>query len=304
MYVILGATGHVGTWVADRLLDQGKPVRVVSRNIRRLKSCMIKGAIPFAGDISDDKFLSKAFAGATAVFSMIPPDLKTENLRLYQNKISDSIIKALKKSGVTHVVNLSSIGADLSEKTGPALGLHDHEEKLNKLENVNVLHLRAAYFMENLLNNIDLIKNKGFNGSAIRGDLKMPFIATKDIAEKAALYLSELNFAGKSVKYLLGQRDLSMIEISNIIGKAIGRDGLRYVQFSYDDAQKAIVDMGISEDMARSYIEMSRGFNEGWIYKGTERSPESTTKTSIEDFALEFCQLYCVGNPECQAVGL
>jgi uncharacterized protein YbjT (DUF2867 family) len=298
MYVVLGATGHIGSRIADALLDQGEQVRVIGRDIKNLKSLLKRGAVPSTGDLTDEKFLGRSFTGASAVFSMIPPNIKAENFRSYQNKISESIIHALKDSQITHVINLSSIGADLSEKNGPIAGLHDFEEKLNKLGFVNVLHLRAAYFMENLLGNIEMIKT-GINGSAIKGDLRMPMIATKDIADAAVRHLTSRNFEGKSVKYLLGQRDLTMIEVSSILGKAIGKNDLRYVKFSYDDALKAMVDMGLSKDVAGSYVEMSRAFNDGWI-KTVERTRENSTKTSIEDFSVEFRRIYCLNNPECK----
>jgi uncharacterized protein YbjT (DUF2867 family) len=302
MYAVLGATGHIGKRVADILLDMDETVRVVSRDIKRLKSCMMKGAIPFSGDMADEEFLESAFDGVTAVFSMIPPDVKTPNIRSFQNRISDSIVNAIKVTGVSHVVNLSSIGADLSGNTGPIAGLHDHEEKLNALYGTNVIHLRAAYFMENLFGNIFMIK-QGFNGSALRGDLRMPLVATKDIAEAAAQYMLSRNFTGKSVKNLLGQRDLTMTEITRILGKTVGKE-LDYIQFPYEDAQSAMIESGFSEDAARSFVEMSRGLNDGTIYGRVMRTPESTTKTSIEDFALDFGRLYCKDNPECKASGL
>ena len=156
MYVVIGATGKVGSRVADRLLSAGKRVRVVSRSFDRLKGYMARGAEPFAGDAADPAFLTRAFSGAEAVFSMIPPNLSAVKLRKYQNTVSVAITKALTDTGVTHVVNLSSVGAQFASKTGPILGLHDHEKRLNRIRGLNVVHLRAAYFMENLLMDIDL----------------------------------------------------------------------------------------------------------------------------------------------------
>ncbi|OHD68541.1 MAG: hypothetical protein A2W19_12165 [Spirochaetes bacterium RBG_16_49_21] len=308
MYIITGATGQVGSKISKILLESGKPVRVIGRGFERLKPFMIMGAEPYEGDLEDTDFLAKAFSRATAVFSMIPPNMKAEKVRKYQQRISDSIIRALKKSGVTHVVNLSSIGAHLPGKTGPIAGLHDHEEALNKLRGLNVVHLRAAYFMENLLFNVELMRHQGINGYPLNGDLAIPMIATRDIARIAAQCLSDLSFSGKSVRYLLGQRDLTLIEATEIIGKAIGKPGLRYVQFPYEDAEKALIGMGMSSDAARSYMEMERSVNEGLIIKGAEkemgRAPQNTTETPIEEFAREeFAERYCIDNPECKASG-
>ena len=301
MYVIVGATGRVGSRVADRLLTAGKRVRVISRSFDRLKNFMSRGAEPFAGDAADTEFLTRAFSGATAVFSMIPPNLGAAKLRAYQNEISGSISEALVETGVKHVVNLSSIGAQFAAKTGPILGLHDHEKRLDRIRALNVVHLRAAYFMENLLTNIDLIRSRGILGSALDGGVSLHMIAVDDVAEAAARLLIDLDFTGKSVRLLLGERDLTMKEAADIIGRAIGRPALTYAQFSYEDSRKAMVGMGISPDVARAFVEMSRGLNTGYINRGTRRTPERTTRTSFEDFAKEFARAYCADSPECAA---
>jgi uncharacterized protein YbjT (DUF2867 family) len=210
----------------------------------------------------------------------------------HAGKASESIARALEIAGVRTVVNLSSIGAELSTGTGPIKGLHLHEERLNRIKGLNVLHLRAAYFMENVLGNIGMIKSQGITGSAVRGDLAIPMIATRDIAAFAAERLVKRDFIGSSIHYLLGQRDISMLESSKIIGGKIGKSGLAYIQFPYADAEKAMVGMGLSADMSRNYIEMSRAFNDGLIKK-VERSIVNTTPTSFEAFCDEvFVPLY------------
>ena len=153
-------------------------------------------------------------------------------------------------------------------------------------------NLRPGYFMENLLWNIDLIRSKGIAGSAVRGDIKIPMIATRDIASYAADRLVKRDFKGASVQYLLGQRDLSLTEATAIIGGKINNTGLPYVEFPYDEAGKAMVGMGMSPDMSRTYIEMSKAFNEGLI-KPAKRTKASTTTTTIESFCDEvFMPIY------------
>jgi uncharacterized protein YbjT (DUF2867 family) len=191
---------------------------------------------------------------------------------------------------VKYVVNLSSQGAHLSDKTGPIKGLHDQEQRLNKLKGVNILHLRPTYFMENLLANIDMIKQMNIMGSAIRGDMKLPMIATQDIAQFAAERLLKKDFSGMTVKDLLGQRDVSMNEAAEIIGKKIDKPDLKYVQFSYEDTEKALVDMGFSADVAGLFIEMSKAFNQKLI--NTPRTRENTTDTPLEEYAGVFARLF------------
>jgi len=287
MITILGATGHVGGKIADILIKKGEYVRLIARTADRLRPFVGKKAQAFAGDANDTEFLVKAFKDVDAVFTLIPTNLKADKHMEYADRIGESITRAVEIAGVRHVVNLSSVGAELPEGTGVIKGLHNMEERLNRIKGLNVLHLRPAYFMENLLWGIDLIKSKGINGDATRGDLKIPMIATKDIAAYAADRLAKRDFTGSSVQYLHGPRDITLIEATEIIGKKINKPGLSYVMFPYNEAEKAMVAMGLSPDIGRLFNEMSKAFNEGRIMTG-KRTKESTAPTSCEEFCDEF----------------
>ncbi len=286
MITILGATGNVGRKIADNLIKKGAKVRLVSRTADRLRNLVGEQAEAFAGDAMDTEFLVKTFRGADAVFTLIPPNLRAEKFLTYADEIGWSIARALEIARINFVVNLSSVGAELSEGTGPIVALHRQEDRLNKIKRLRVLHIRAASFMENQLMNIDQIKSKNVNGGTMRSYVQHPMIATKDIAAFAADRLVKRDFAGSSVRYLLGQRDLSVIEATKIIGMKIGRPNLAYVMFPYDEAEKGLIAAGLSPDMSRLYIEMSRAFNEGRI-RYEKRYAENTTPTSFETFCDE-----------------
>ncbi len=294
-YTITGATGNTGKNIASKLLEEGHTVRVIGRSAERLAPLVEKGAKAHVGSLDDENFLTTAFSGADGVFVMIPPNLQTENLREYQGKVGEAISSAIDKAAVRYVVHLSSLGAHMAEGTGPITGLHDQEQRLNNLAGVNVLHLRPTFFMENTFTSIGVIKNMGVNGSAIRGDLVVPMIATKDIARFAAERLARLDFSGHTTRELHGQRDLSLNEVTKVLGKAIGKEDLSYVQFPYEDAEKGMTDMGVSPSVAHSYIEMSKGFNDAVISGQESRSKENTTETSIEEFANVFAAVYKAG---------
>ncbi|HYA88136.1 MAG TPA: NAD(P)H-binding protein [Nitrospirota bacterium] len=286
MTAILGATGHVGGKIAAILRKKNEPVRAIARLTDRLRPLVAKNVMAFAGDVNDTEFLVKAFTDVDAVFALIPPNPTVPEFMRYADTVGQNIARALEIAKVRYVVFLSSVGAELAGGgTGPISSLHNMEERLNRIKGLHVLHLRAAYFMENLLSNIDLIRSKGVTGTAIRGDLKFSMIATKDIAEFAAERLVKRDFSGSSVHYLLGQRDLTLVEVSTIIGSKISKPGLPYVMFPYDEAEKAMVSVGLSPDMSRTYIEMARAFNEGKIK--AVRTKENTTPTSIESFCDE-----------------
>ena len=279
-YVILGATGNTGAVVADTLLSGRKKVRVVGRDAGRLQRFVRKGAEAFTGDVSDAVTLTKAFRGARAAYLMLPPITSRED----QERESDAIARAVTESGLRYAVHLSSYGAHVPEGTGPVAGLHSSEQKLNGITGLNVLHLRAAYFMENNLAAIDMIHGMGLFGHALLPDLKLPMIATRDVGDYAAQRLLNLDFSGKQTRELLGQRDLSMTEATAVIARGIGKPDLRYEQFPYDQVQQVLEQTGMPQKKAAVYIEMFWAINAGLLAAQEQRSTENSTPTSFEQF--------------------
>jgi uncharacterized protein YbjT (DUF2867 family) len=287
MFVILGATGNTGSVVARKLLDRGKKVRVVGRDNKKLVSFVSRGAEAFAADVLHADELSRAFAGAEAVYVLIPPDVKSPDYRAHQEEVSDSIAEALKMASVTHAVTLSSYGADKPEKTGPVVGLHNMETKLARIGGLNALHLRAAYFMENTLAQVSVIQGLGMMAGPVRGDLLLPMIATKDIGAAAVEALVRLDFKGQLTRELLGQRDISYNEAARIIGAAIGKPGLAYVQLPDEQVIQAMTGMGMSKSLAMLLCEMAGSMNNGYMKALEPRTATNTTPTSFETFVLE-----------------
>jgi len=200
---------------------------------------------------------------------------------------TDAIATAAKNAGLPYAVNLSSIGAQAPAGTGPILGAHISEIKLNGVERLNVLHLRPAYFMENHLSAIQMIQMMGIFAGALRPDLKFPQIATRDIGAHAAERLIKLDFSGKQTQELLGERDLSMAETTAILSRGINKPELRYVQFTYEQVEGALVQMGIPAKTAAYFMEMFQGINDGIVTSLEPRSAANTTPTSMETFVKE-----------------
>src|SRR6201981_1933812 len=293
MYVILGASGNTGSIIADSLLSKGRKVRVVGRDAGRLQPFVRHGAEAFSADMSDAAALTKAFSGARAAYLLLPPITSRED----QERESDAIAQAVTEAGLRYAVYLSSYGAHVPEGTGPVTGLHSSEQKLNAIGGLHVLHLRAAYFMENNLEAVSMIQGMGIFGHALLPDLKLPMIATRDVGDYAAQRLLNLDFSGKQTRELLGERDLSMAEATAIIARGIGKPDLRYVQFPYDQVQQVLEQMGMSPKKAAVYIEMFTAINAGVLAAQEPRSRENTTPTSFEEFVQEIFAPAYHGNP-------
>lgn len=284
MYTVLGATGHIGSVIAKKLLEKGEKVRAVGRSTARLQPFVQKGAEAFIADVTDAEALTRAFREARAVFLLMPPGLQSQDYQAEQERESDAISAAVRSAGVHYAVNLSSFGAQAPSGAGPIGGLHRSELKLNAVEKLNILHLRPAYFFENHLAAIGMIQMMGLYGGALKGDLQIPMIATRDIGAYAAERLLRLDFKGKTTRELLGERDLSMSEVTAIIGKTLNRTDLRYAQFPYEQVQQVLTQMGTPPKTAAYFIEMFQGINNGIVVATEPRSAENTTPTSIETF--------------------
>lgn len=286
MYVITGASGHTGQRAALKLLEAGEEVIVIGRSAERLAKLTAKGARAAIGDLSDVAFLTATFKGAKAVYAMIPPNHVAPDFRAYQNELATAITTAIREAGVPNVVTLSSIGAH-SPETGVVAGLYHFEQKLAaEVPEVNVLHLRAGFFMQNFLANIGIIKSMGINGGfPVDGNTKTAVVHTNDIGDAAAKYLLTLDFKGHTHTYVAGAADLTMTEATEILGAAIGKPELPWVTFSYEDARNGMVQSGLSASLADQYIQFSRAINEGILTGDYARKPEYATPTTFEEFA-------------------
>ena len=287
MYVVLGASGNTGHVVANNLLAGGQKVRVVGRNAAHLQSLAAKGAEPFIADLTDAAALAKAFDQADSAYVMIPPNPASTDPLGYSNRVSDAIAAAVQNAGTKNVVTLSSIGADKASGTGPVVGLYHLEQKLNQIANANVLHLRPGYFMENTLPQVNAIRMMGSATTPLRADLKLPMIATRDIGAAATDALLNPSVHGKQTRELLGQRDLTYAEVTTIIGQAIGKPGLKYVQAPDEQFRGVLVQMGMSEQFAKLLLEMIGSLNSGSMRALEPRTRQNTTPTSYETFVAD-----------------
>jgi uncharacterized protein YbjT (DUF2867 family) len=287
MYVITGATGNTGSVIAEKLLEAGKEVRVVGRDLKRLERFTQNGAEPFVADATDAGELTKALSGADAMYAIIPPNPTSPDVHAYEERVSDALATAIAKSAVRHAVVLSSYGADKANKTGPVVGLHSLEKKLDGIAGLNALYLRAGYFMENTLPQIGVIQSLGMIAGPVRPDLPLPMIATRDIGAAAAEALLSLDFDGKRLRELQGARDVTYVEAASIVGAAIGKPDLAYKHMPAAMLKPALMQMGMSSSMADLLLEMTDALNSGHMKMREPRSAENTTPTKFETFVAE-----------------
>ena len=284
-FVVSTPTGNIGSVVADRLLEAGADVVVTHRDPQKVDELAARGAIVQQGSIDDESFLTAALQGADALFWVTPPDFQAENFRAAQNAFGAAAAAAVQATGIGRVVNVSSIGAQHDEGTGPVAGLHDVEEMFDAT-GAAVLHLRPGYFFENYGMQVDAIQAMGGIMLPVSGSTRVPMIATRDIGEVAAAKLLDDGGAGSGILGLHGPADLSYDEAATAISAAVGQQ-VPHMMIDEMQARMGLSMLGMSQSGIDMLIELHDAIESGHLSSAEPRSEETTTPTTLEEWAVE-----------------
>jgi uncharacterized protein YbjT (DUF2867 family) len=291
-YVITGSLGHVSKPLAEKLVAAGHSVTVVSSHAEKTVAIAALGARAAIGSVEDVDFLTRTFKCTDAVYTMVPPNFGATNWKQYISGIGENHATAIRNSGVTHVINLSSIGAHMPDGCGPVSGLFFVEKALNNLDGVDVLHLRPGFFYTNFLSSIGMIKTTGVIGGNYGKGTKLVLAHPADIADTAAEAMQNLSFRGKSIRYIASD-EKTTDEIAAILGQAIGKPDLQWVDQSDEEALSGMLQNGISGEIARNYTEMGAAMRKGLMAaEYNANHPAIVGKIRFETFASQFATAY------------
>lgn len=287
---LTGSLGNISKPLTEILVKAGHQVTVISSNADRTDEIKALGAAPAIGQVTDLPFLTQAFKGADAVYTMVPPNFGAAQWKNYIAGIGQNYADAITAAGVTKVVNLSSIGAHLEDGTGPVTGIHRVEEIYNKLDGVAVKHLRPGFFYLNFYANVDMIKHANIIGSNFGADTNMVLVHPNDIAQVAAEELQS-NFTGKSIRYIASDEKTAG-EVAKALGAAIGKPELPWIEFTDADNIAGATGAGLPEEIATNYTEMGTSVRSGKMFEDYFKNKPVLGKTKLEDFAKEFARAF------------
>jgi len=291
-YVVTGSLGNISKPLAQKLIDAGHSVTIISSKAEKTSQIEALGAKVAIGSVEDIGFLTKTFTGADAVYTMVPPNFGAGDWKKYITGIGENYAAAIKDADVKNVVDLSSIGAHMPDGCGPVSGLYFAEKALNELDGVNVKHLRAGFFFQNFFGNIGMIKHMGIIGGNYGDGTTLTLVHTDDIADAAAEELLGLSFKGKSIRYVIGDEKTTN-QVAAILGKAIGKPELPWIDFKDEDTFAALVQAGLSEEIAKNYAEMGAAMRSGEMTSEyNSNKPVVFGKTKLEAFAPVFAAIY------------
>ena len=291
-YVITGSLGHISKPIVEKLVEAQHQVTVITSKKENVATIENLGATAAVGSVEDATFITATFAGADAVYLMIPPNWTTTDWYASQQKVADNYVAAIVANKVKNVVQLSSIGAHMRKGAGPIDGLGYLEEQLEKLTETNVLMLRPSYFFYNLFSQKDLVKNAGIFGANHGGQEKLVLVDTNDIAVAAYTALLNLDFKGHSIQYISSD-ERTVDEIAKILGEAIGKPGTPWVVFSDEQSLQGMLGAGLPTTIAEGYTEMGASIHKGLIQEDYwKKNVTPTGNLTVEQFAKQFAAAY------------
>ena len=260
MFVVLGATGHTGSVVAETLLARKQPVRVVVRSADKGADWKAKGAEVVIASLDDTAALTKAFQGASGAYLLVPPNYGASSWLAEQQQRMDQAAEVVKASGIEHVVFLSSVGGHIPEGTGPIRAARYGEQKLSTVAH-HVTILRPCYFMENWAAGIGMAKEQGLLPTFIPPQAKMPMISTRDIGLVAAAQLIAGGH-GHAIVELAGPEEYSPEDVASALSGMLGRSVAAHVA-PLSAVVPTFTSFGFSEEAAGLFEEMYTSFSKG-----------------------------------------
>jgi uncharacterized protein YbjT (DUF2867 family) len=253
MYVVTGATGNTGRIVVQRLLAQGKQVRVVVRSAEKAAALAKQGAEVAVADLNDEAALGRALRGAEGLYLISPPDVAAKSFIAERKQLTQRIANVIAQSGVGHTVFLSSIASQYPAGTGPIMTTHHAEQQL-RAAGVAATFVRAAYFVENWGAVVPAAKNDGVLPAFFPAGLRIPMVATPDIGEVAAQALLE-GPRGVRIIELAGPEDASPNDVARVLGQSLGRE-IRVIEAPLDAVVPTFTSFGMSANIAELFREL------------------------------------------------
>jgi uncharacterized protein YbjT (DUF2867 family) len=249
-YLVVGATGNIGSRVTRRLIARGERPSVFVRSAKKAKTLFGAQVEIHVGDLEKPgSSLAAALAGVDGTFLVSNgPDLEAQDR---------TVAFAAKSAGVRQVVKLSTLDVHTGVGTGP---WHARGEAAVRASGVAFVFIQAAGFMLNALGWADAIRDESLLRSST-GKGKIAFIHPDDIADVAVAALTVRDHDGQSL-VITGPEALSYGEMAAIIGVAIGQQ-VRFEEISDNQAYAGVVAWAGQGPYADALVDIWRAVREG-----------------------------------------
>jgi uncharacterized protein YbjT (DUF2867 family) len=282
MIVITTPTGNIGHHVVEHLFDAGEKLRVVARDPGKLPGTIRDRVEVIEGSHGDAAVVERAFDGAEAVFWVAPPNPSDTLDDTYVN-FARPAAEAIRRHGVARVVAVTALGrgTEWQDRAGLVTASIRMVDLLGAT-GAAVRGLAMPGFMDNALQQVGAIRQGQMFGP-LDPDKKVPHTATRDMGAASARLLQDRSWTGQEDVPLLGPEDLSFNDIAAILSEVLGHE-VRYLQIPFDGFKAQLMERGMSEAFAQSYVDMMRAKNEG-MDNAAPRASDNTGPTTFRQWA-------------------
>lgn len=288
---LTGSLGNISKNLVQQLVANGHIVNVISSKPEKAAEIAQLQACPLIGSVEDSAFVTAAFAGSDAVYTMVPPDFSVADYTGFSNRIHNNYVAAIQENSIHYAVNLSSIGSALAGAP-PLEAYYNLENKLNAIPGLNVVHLRPGMFYTNFYGAMEMIRHQHILGHNIDQTVDMVMTDPVDIANAAFVYLNTLAFSGSSTHNVVSDVRNGE-EVARLLGKALDKT-LNWVVFPDEQLLAGLMQNGIPETTAQTYIiAMGQAMRQGMLAPYSKNEPtDNSPKQNFESFATAFAGIY------------
>lgn len=283
MYVILGATGKTGGCVADALIAQRKPIRVVVRSADKGAAWKARGADVAVADADDAPALAKALRGAEGAYIIVPRNFAVSDVLESRERCIESLARAVSESGITNVVFMSSVGAHRRSGTGLIRSLYYAEQRFAEVK-ADITFVRGSYFLENWDTDLQALRTGNVFNTFLKADHKIPQVSVRDLGNLIADFLMHPE-RGHRVVECTGPADWSPADIAQAMGEVTGKS-VQVKEWPASAAADALVQFGVPRPVAVLIQEMYEALDSEHVAlesPRTARRGEISAKSAIAE---------------------
>lgn len=261
MIVVTAPTGNIGSQLVPALVQAGERVRVIARDPGQLAASVNDKVEVVQGSHSDRRTLETALDGANRLFWLVPSNSPAPSAQAAYVDFARPAAALLAQSDVRHVVSISALGRGWPSDAGHVSATLRMDDML-AATGVEYAALACGSLMENIARQTASIRDEGVLYYPSPSTLKLPYVATRDVAALSARLLLDTSWSGVREIPMMGPDDLSYDEIVAILSEVLSKP-VRFQEIGIEDMKALVASQGATPGMAQAVADMLTAKNDG-----------------------------------------